>query len=63
MGDPECQVLMMRLKTNLIDIIQSVINNSLEKLNIRWLDYSCMTVVLCSKGYPGNYKKIVKSKI
>ena len=57
MGDPECQVLMMRLKTSLVDVVQSVINDSLENLNILWSSKSCMTVVLCSKGYPGIYKK------
>ena len=57
MGDPECQVLMMRLKTNLIEVVKSVVNDSLKNLKIHWSDNSCMTVVLCSKGYPGNYKK------
>jgi len=57
MGDPECQVLMMRLKTNLADIVKSVINDSLENLKIDWSNKSCMTIVLCSKGYPGSYKK------
>ncbi len=62
MGDPECQVLMMRLKTNLVDIIKSVIDDSLENLKIQWRNYSCMTIVLCSKGYPGIYKKNIEIK-
>ncbi len=62
MGDPECQVLMMRLKTSLVDIVKSVINNSLENLKIDWSEKSSMTIVLCSKGYPGNYKKDVEIK-
>ena len=57
MGDPECQVLMMRLKTSLVDVVKSVINDSLENLKIDWRDNSCMTIVLCSKGYPGKYTK------
>ena len=57
MGDPECQVLMMRLKTNLFEIIKSVLNDSLENQKIDWSENSCMTIVLCSKGYPGKYEK------
>ncbi len=57
MGDPECQVLMMRLKTSLVEVVKSVMNDSLKNLKIDWNDSSCMTIVLCSKGYPGNYKK------
>ncbi len=60
MGDPECQVLMMRLKTSLLEIIKSAINDSLEKIKIQWNDKACMTIVLCSKGYPGVYKKNIK---
>ncbi len=55
MGDPECQVLMMRLKTDLLEIINSSINNSLNKLKIEWNGQSCITIVLCAKGYPSNY--------
>ena len=57
MGDPECQVLMMRLKTDLFEIIKSVLNDSLENQKIDWSENSCMTIVLCSKGYPGKYQK------
>ncbi len=60
MGDPECQVLMMRLKTNLFDIIKSVINNTLKNIRIQWNDECCMTIVLCSKGYPEKYKKDIE---
>ena len=56
MGDPECQVLMMRLETSLLDIIKSVISNNLNNLKIKWIKEKCMTVVMCSKGYPGEYK-------
>ena len=57
MGDPECQVLMMRLKTDLLEIINSSINNSLNKLKIEWNGQSCITIVLCAKGYPDKYIK------
>ena len=57
MGDPECQVLMMKLETSLAQIIKAVVENSLENLKINWNDKSCMTIVLCSKGYPDKYEK------
>jgi len=57
MGDPECQVLMMRLKTDLLDIIDSTINNKLSSLKIQWNKKNCITIVLCAKGYPLEYIK------
>ena len=57
MGDPECQVILPRLKTDLIKIINNVVNNKLKRTSINWHKKKSMTVVLCSKGYPGKYKK------
>ena len=57
MGDPECQVILPRLKTDLIKIIINTIENKLKTTKIRWEKNKSMTVVLCSKGYPGNYIK------
>ena len=57
MGDPECQVLMMRLETDLLEIIDSAINNKLSNLKIKWNKNSCITIVLCAKGYPSNFIK------
>lgn len=57
MGDPECQVLMMRLKTDLLEIIDCATKNKLNNLKIEWNNKSCITIVLCSKGYPSNYIK------
>jgi len=62
MGDPECQVLMMRLKTDLLEIINSAIKNSLDKIKIEWFNNECITIVLCTKGYPGTYKKDLEIK-
>ena len=59
MGDPECQVIIPRLKTNLFTIIKFALNNKLNKLNIRWKNEKCMTIVVCAKGYPNNYKKYI----
>ena len=55
-GDPECQVLMMRLKNDLLEIILSTLNNKLDKINIDWIKDYCITVVAASKGYPKNFK-------
>ncbi len=57
MGDPECQVILPRLKTDLFSIILAATNNKLRKIKIKWKKRKCMTIVLCSKGYPGNYLK------
>jgi len=57
MGDPECQVLMMRLKTDLLEIINHVIKNEINHLKIEWRKKSSITIVVCAKGYPFNYIK------
>ena len=55
-GDPECQVLMMRLEDDLIDIITSTINNSLDNTKLRWSSKPCITVVAASNGYPEKFE-------
>ncbi len=60
MGDPECQVILPRLKTDLVNIINNTVKNKLKKSKIRWKKDKSMTIVLCSKGYPGKYKKNIK---
>ena len=57
MGDPECQTILPRLKTDLIKIINNSMANKLKNTKIEWKKEKCMTIVLCSKGYPGKYKK------
>ena len=57
MGDPECQVLMMRLKTDLLEIIDSATRNKISNLKIEWIKKSSITIVLCAKGYPFNHIK------
>ena len=57
MGDPECQVLMMRLRTDLLEIVDYTTKNELNNLKIKWNKKSCITIVLCSKGYPSKYIK------
>ena len=55
-GDPECQVLMMRLEDDLVDIITSTINNSLDNTKLRWSSKPCITVVAASNGYPEKFE-------
>ena len=57
MGDPECQVILPRLRTDLVNIIYKAATNKLKKIKIKWKRHKCMTIVLCSKGYPGKYKR------
>ena len=57
MGDPECQVILPLLKSDLVKTIQCAIKNQLFKTKIVWKKKKSMTIVLCSKGYPGKFKK------
>tara|TARA_B100000242_G_scaffold288905_1_gene257812 strand:- start:97 stop:1374 length:1278 start_codon:yes stop_codon:yes gene_type:complete len=62
MGDPECQVILPRLKTDFLSIVKNTINDNLKNIKIKWRKQKSMTIVLCSKGYPGKYKKNQKIK-
>ena len=61
-GDPECQVLMMRLKNDLFDLIESTFDGSLKNKNIKWTKEPCITVVAASKGYPKEFEKNMEIK-
>tara|TARA_B100000965_G_scaffold123019_2_gene101782 strand:+ start:2935 stop:4194 length:1260 start_codon:yes stop_codon:yes gene_type:complete len=63
MGDPECQVILPRLNTDILKIFNNVLKNKIKKTKISWKKNKCMTIVMCSKGYPGKYKnnKIIKN--
>jgi len=56
-GDPECQVLMMRLKSDLLPLLLACANGTLDQVNAEWSDDAALTVVMASKGYPGSYAK------
>ena len=56
MGDPECQVILPRLDTDLVKILKAVTDNQINKIKMNWKNKKCMTTVLCSRGYPGSYK-------
>ena len=55
-GDPEAQVTLPRLKTDLVDIMLAVINGKLNQVNVEWSQDACMGVVMASGGYPGSYQ-------
>ena len=55
-GDPECQVLMSLLETDLIDIIEAIEHQKLDKINITWRNTSAVCIVPYSQGYPDAYK-------
>ena len=56
MGDPECQTLLPKLKTDFGDLMNSCISGELAKTNIEWHNDKSLCIVLCSKGYPDNFK-------
>lgn len=56
-GDPETQVVLPRLKTPLIDIVDAIIDEKLTDLDIEWSDEASACVVMASGGYPGSYEK------
>tara|TARA_B000000460_G_scaffold49707_1_gene32281 strand:- start:1499 stop:2761 length:1263 start_codon:yes stop_codon:yes gene_type:complete len=55
MGDPECQTILPKLKTNLVDIFAACCEDKLDSINIEWHDEKSLCIVLCSKGYPDKY--------
>ena len=57
MGDPECQVIIPKLKTDLVKIFDNATKNKLDKIILSWKNLKCMTIVICSRGYPLKYKK------
>jgi phosphoribosylamine--glycine ligase len=61
-GDPECQILMMRLENDLIDLITATFNKTLLNKKISWTKEPGITIVAASKGYPGNFEKLKEIK-
>jgi phosphoribosylamine--glycine ligase len=55
-GDPETQITLPLLKTDLVDIMLAVIDGNLDQMNIEWSDDACVGVVMASGGYPGSYQ-------
>ena len=60
MGDPECQTILPKLKTDLSEVFLACCNESLDKINLDWLNKKSLCVVVCSNGYPDEFKKNIK---
>lgn len=55
-GDPECQPIMMRLESDLFDLLYSVANGTLNEIETKWSDKTALTVVMASEGYPKSFE-------
>ena len=62
MGDPECQTILPKLKTDLSEVFLACCNENLNKVNLDWLNKKSLCVVVCSNGYPDEFKKNIKIK-
>ena len=62
MGDPECQTILPKLKTDFLKLIKACVNNNLNSINLEWHDDKSLCIVLCSKGYPDEYKNNLEIK-
>jgi len=62
MGDPECQTILPRLKTDFFEIIEACINKNLKEIELDWFEEKSICIVLCSKGYPDKYQNDIEIK-
>ena len=62
MGDPECQTILPKLKSDLLDIFIACCDEKLNEIEIEWYNKKSLCIVLCSNGYPDNFKKNVLIK-
>ena len=60
MGDPECQTILPKLKTDLYDILLACCDRKLSEINLEWSNKKSLSIVVCSKGYPDKYKKNIE---
>jgi Phosphoribosylamine-glycine ligase len=56
-GDPECQVICLRLMSDLLPALLASADGALDKFQLRWQPKTALTVVMAAEGYPGPYKK------
>ena len=56
-GDPECQVLMLRLMSDIVPALLASAEGQLGKFDLRWFPQTALTVVMAARGYPGDYAK------
>lgn len=57
LGDPECQAVLMRLKSDLFEALEAVVDERLDTVNLEWDPRPAVTVVMASEGYPGHYER------
>ena len=57
LGDPECQAVLMRLKTDLFELLDAVVDERLDSIQLEWDPRPAVTVVMASEGYPGSYER------
>ena len=62
MGDPECQTIIPKLKTDFTDIVNACVNKDLKSINLEWYQDKSLCVVLCSNGYPDKYENSIEIK-
>ncbi len=62
MGDPECQTLLPRLNTDILEILVACVDGKLKEIEIEWTKKQSLCVVLCSNGYPDNHKINIEIK-
>ena len=62
MGDPECQTILPKLKSDLCEIMLACSNEKLNEINIEWKNKKSLCVVVCSNGYPDKFKKNIEIK-
>ena len=62
MGDPECQTILPRLKTDFLEVVDATINKRLGSINLEWFEEKSICIVLCSKGYPEKFQNNVEIK-
>ena len=62
MGDPECQTILPRLKTDFLKVINSCVNSNLDSIDLEWDEEKSICIVLCSRGYPDKYENGIEIK-
>jgi phosphoribosylamine--glycine ligase len=60
MGDPECQTILPKLKTDFAQIIKACVSENLNSIDFEWYDDKSLCIVVCSKGYPETYEKNIQ---
>ena len=61
-GDPECQVLMLRMKSDIVELMLECIDGEIKRNTLNWENDYCATVVMASDGYPGQFEKRTEIK-